>query len=167
MSLSATIVAKIGATETATLDLGNPNFSANLSSTISLTDGTGAGQADLIWTDTRTLAASASENLDLAGVLTDAISGAAITFAKIKAIMVKADSGNTNNVEVGGAASNALPLFKDATDIAVVRPGWTALLAGSTGGITVTAGTGDILKVANSGGTTGVTYSIVVIGTSV
>jgi hypothetical protein len=33
-------------------------------------------------------------------------------------------------------------------------------------GWAVIAGTGDILKFANSGGTTGVTYDIVIVGTS-
>lgn len=49
------------------------------------------------------LAASASENLDLAGGLTDDF-GATLTFTAIKEIIIHASSANTNNVLVGGAA---------------------------------------------------------------
>jgi hypothetical protein len=45
------------------------------------------------------------ENLDLSGVLANAL-GATLAFTAIKAILIVADSANTNNVVVGGAASN-------------------------------------------------------------
>ena len=46
-----------------------------------------------------------------------------------------------------------------------MQPGGTLLLvAPNAAGYAVTAGTGDLLKVANSGGSTGVTYDIVIVG---
>jgi hypothetical protein len=131
--------------------------------------GTGAGQADLIFSDTRTIAASSNEDLDLAGGLTGAF-GTSLTFAKVKGIFVAAAAGNTNNVVVGGAASNGLVNWVgDATDKVVVKPGGILLLSVGTGdlaGYGVTAGTGDLLRIANSGAGTSVTYDIVVYGTS-
>jgi hypothetical protein len=92
--------------------------------------------------------------------------GATLTFTKIKAILVKAAEGNTNNVVVGGAASNGwVGPFGDVSDTVAVKPGGTLLLvAPNAAGYAVTAGTGDILKVANSGAGTGVTYDIVIVG---
>jgi hypothetical protein len=132
------------------------------------TAGTGAGQADLLWTDNRTLAASATESLDLAGgSLVDPF-GNTVTFARVKVLLALADAGNTNDVLLGGAAANAWATWAgDVTDIARVKPGGVFLAAapGATG-YPVTAGTGDLLKVANSAGGTPVTYRIVLLGAS-
>jgi hypothetical protein len=132
-----------------------------------LTTGTSADQADLVFADTRTLAASATENLDLAGSLVDAF-GNTLTFVEVCAILIVASDANTNDVVVGGAASNAFSgIFGDATDKLVVKPGGMALIAAPVNpAYAVVAATGDILKVANSAGGTGVTYDIVIIGRS-
>lgn len=167
MSLTASLQAAIAYTQTSTagpaeLAAKNPG-----SSPVLLADGTGANQADLVYSGTRTLSASGSEELDLAGGLEDAF-GATLTFAKIKGILIKAASGNTNNVVVGGAASNAFQgPFGATNDTIAVKPGGQFLIsAPNAAGWPVTAGTGDLLKIANSSGTTGVTYDIVIIGTS-
>lgn len=134
---------------------------------VTLTNGTGANQSDLIFMDTRTLTASATENLDLAGSLTDPF-GATLTFARIKAILVMADAANTNSVQIGGAASNAfINWVANSSDIVNVRPGGRFLIiAPDATAYAVTASTGDILKMANSAGSTSVTYTIVIIGSS-
>lgn len=147
-------------------DLASVESALSKVSTVQLRPGTGAGKADKAFFDTRTLAASATENLDLAGGLSDPF-GVTLTFVKVKAILVFAHSGNTNDVVVGGAASNTFTgPFADATDKAVVPPGGFLAFVAPGAGWTVTASTGDILKIANSAGTTGVDYDIVIIGTS-
>ena len=124
------------------------------------------GKADLMYTATRTLAASATEDLDLAGVLTDAF-GATFTATEVMAIVVEAATGNTNNVVIGGAASNAfLGPFGEAAHTLAIKPGQYIALT-DVQGWAVTAGTGDLLKVANSSSGTAVTYTITVIGRSV
>jgi hypothetical protein len=129
--------------------------------------GTGAGSADRIFHDQRTIAISGTDDLDLAGVLTD-VFGATVTFARIKAIVVAAASGNTNNVIVGGAASNQfLTWVGAATHTVTVRPGgFLALAATDATSYAVTAGTGDLLRIANSGAGTSVVYDIMLIGAS-
>ena len=129
--------------------------------------GTGNNQADQIWSDERTLSASATENLDLAGSLTNAL-GQTVTFAEVRAIVVEALTGNTNDVLVGGAASNQFaPMFGDVSDIVKVKPGGAFMVvAPKDGQLGVTAGSGDILKIANSAGSTSVTYRITIIGTT-
>lgn len=124
------------------------------------------GKADLMYTATRTLSASATEDLDLSGVLTDAF-GATFTTTEVMAIVVEAASGNTNNVVVGGASSNHfVGPFGAAAHTLAVKPGQYLALIDNQGWA-VTAGTGDLLKVANSSSGTPVTYTITVIGRSV
>jgi len=122
-SLNANIKLDVVAELLSTLDIGSARHALQYGYNAVLTDGTGANQAKALFADTRTLAASASENLDLAGGLTDAL-GNALTFTKIKALIIKADAANTNDVLVGGHASAAIAsLFGDATDKARVKPG--------------------------------------------
>jgi hypothetical protein len=168
MSISGT--AKLGVnlqlTEVAALDLSNVTNDILYSKILEFTNGTAANQANKVFHDQRTLTASATENLDLAGGLTDAY-GAAITFTRIKAIIVFAAAANTNNVIVGGAASNQfVGPFGDVTDTVAVRPGGLMVFAAPDAtSYAVTAGTGDILKVANSAGSTSVVYDILIVGT--
>ena len=147
------------------VDIGTVKHSVDYGATYNLTDGTGADQIKEIFADTRTLSASASENLDLAGVLTDAF-GAVITFTKVKAICIKAAAGNTNNVMVGGHGSAAcFSMFNAATDKLSIKPGGMALLvAPDSTGFAVTATTADMLTVANSSSGTSVTYDIIIMG---
>lgn len=132
-----------------------------------LTSGTGADQADRIWHDQRTLTASSTENLDLAGVLTDSF-GATVTFARVKLLWIYAAAGNTNNVIVGGEATNGWATWVGAAAHTVtIRPGGLMFLAAPDAtAYAVTAGTGDLLKIANSGGGSSVTYDVIVIGAS-
>ncbi len=136
---------------------------------IALANGTGAGQADRLFADTRTLSASGTEDLDLAGSLADAF-GTAQVFARIKAIAIRAAAGNTNNVLVSRPASNGLAsLFSAAGDQLILRPGTLFLVAAGVDdatGYAVTAGTGDLLTITNSAGSTTVEYDIAVIGCS-
>lgn len=168
MSLSAELTARVRASHTGVLDLGTAELPIAVSAVITLTNGTGANQVDRLFSDTRVINASSNDDLDLAGVLTDAF-GATITFARIKAIYVKAAAGNTNNVVVGGAASAQLAnVFGDVSDKIVVRPGGFLLLAApDVTAYAVTATTADILRIANSSSGTSVSYDIVLLGCSV
>jgi hypothetical protein len=129
-----------------------------------LANGTGANQASNHWHDQRTIAASGNDDLDISGVLTN-VFGTSMVFTKIKALIVKA-AGNTNDVIVGGAASNQFATFLGAaTHTIKVKPGGLlVLVAPDANGYAVTAGTGDILRITNGGAGTSVTYDIVLIG---
>ena len=128
-------------------------------------NGGGANQADMIFQDKRTLAASASESLDLfTGALKDSF-GASVTLSAIKALIVTADGGNTNDVQVGGAGSNAVSgLFGSTTDYATIKPGGMLVLVAPTAAGYLVDTTHKLLKVANSAGTTQVIYNIIIFG---
>ena len=146
-------------------NLQTPQLNLAFQENYTITNGSGAGQADVIWQDKRTLAASASESLDVqTGALHDSF-GTALTLSKIKAIIIAADGGNTNDVQVGGAGANAITApFGSATDYVAVQPGGVLVLVNPTAGGYAVDGTHKLLKVANSAGTTGVTYSIIIFG---
>lgn len=168
MALSSILSVSASADLTNALDLATASVPLTLRRAVSLGSGTAAGQADRVFHDRRTLAASGTEDLDLAGVLLDAF-GTAITFARIKGIVVAASAGNTNNVVVGNASATQWATLLSATGTVTLRPG--AVLCAMAGqadatGYAVTAGTGDLLKVANSSSGTAVEYDIVLIGAS-
>lgn len=158
------IRAAIDAYLTKSADLGTPSAPILASVTDTLLTGTLDTQADKVWGDSRVLTASASEDLDLFGTLLDAF-GDLFSPVEIVAIIVIADDANTNDVVVGGAAATQfVGPFGAATHTHKVRPGgfyfWYA-----PGGFANAAGA-DFLRVANGGGGTSVTYSIVVVGRS-
>lgn len=165
--VSADILLSIKAKLAGAADLGNPVAPVSIDKHIQITSGTAAlGQADILWADTRTLAASATENLDLAGVLAGLL-GSTITAAEITAVYVEAAAGNTNDVVVFGAASASFngPL-SGTTPKLTVGPGDCALITNRKGWA-VTATTADIILVANSSSGTPVSYNIVLVGRTV
>jgi len=147
-------------------DLVVPSAPFSWARQFSIANGTGANQADKLFVDSNTLAASGTANLDLAGSLSDAF-GASLTFARIKLLAVAAASGNTNDVQLTRPGSNGVPLFMAAGDGIVVRPGGLFLwVAPDAVAVPVTAGTGDLLTFTNSAAGSSVTYEVVVIGSS-
>jgi hypothetical protein len=168
MPLTSRLVLELTGSLTTALDFTTPVSSVDLRQQVDFVTGTGAGQADKQWADQRTLTASSTEDVDLTGTQTDAF-GATITLARIKGLLIRASAANTNNVVVGAASSNAWAALLNATGTITLRPGTGILLAAGSADATayaVTAGTGDLLKVANSGAGSSVIYDIAVIGCS-
>lgn len=133
-----------------------------------LTTGSAVGKADLVWADQRTLAASANESLDLVGSLTDAF-GVTFSPARVKMIVVKAADANTNSVVVGAAAGTQWAALLGSTGTVTLPKGAMFLAAAGVADATAfpcAAAATDLLKVANSGAGTSVTYDIIVVGSS-
>jgi hypothetical protein len=166
MALSTNIALTLVATLTGTADLSTPKDTLNYPITDTLDSGTAIDQADKIYRSTRTLGSGANESLDLAGSLTDAL-GATITFAKVKLILIKNKSTTAANIlTVGAAASNAFESWGATGSTIKVGPdGFVVLYNPSAAGYAVTAGTGDLLKIAN-GGSSSTAYDIIIVGTS-
>ena len=166
--MAATLSTKLNVQLDAILQnlVGVANVQANLSrgQLTVLTSGTGANQADKVYSETKS--AAAAYDVDLAGVLLDAY-GVVITFARVKAIVVIADPNNVGNVIVGNAAANAFGApFGAVTHTVNVRPGGVlAMLAPDVTAWPVTAATADILRFAPSSGT--VVFDFAIVGASV
>ncbi len=166
-TLRTVATVKIDALYKNLLDLSSPSDAFVKEYKTELDNGTAANAADLMFHDQRTLAASANEDLDLAGGLTNPLTGAAMTFVELRAVIVRASLSNTNNVRVIRPASNGVPLFLAASDGIDIPPGGTFMWAcPADGKVTVTAGTGDLINVANSSSGTSVTYDVIIIGCS-
>jgi hypothetical protein len=165
MSLTTTLNLAIDANYQKALDLSTVSDHLAKVFTLSLPDGIGSGQANKLFHDVRTLANSANESLDLAGVLTDAF-GDILTLAKVKVLIIK-NRDTVQTLSVGGAASLgwAAP-FGDATDILKIAPGALAVLVWDPAGVAVTAGTGDLLKIANGAAGNAADYEIIIIGST-
>jgi hypothetical protein len=167
MPVSGTITQVVNLTHTINDDISVPSdqiaSGAALFPTLTTTytDGTAAGQANKIWRDYRTLTAGSNDDLDLSGSLTN-FHGDATVFTGIKEIIIAVVSPDgTKKLKVGNA-TNAFngPLSSSGT---IEVPYHLRLSNPSAGGWTVTAGTGDILRVNNPGASS-VDYCIVIVG---
>lgn len=169
MTLDATGIGfNVAATLNNALDLGViATAPLSVSQSYGFSTGVLAGQADKIFADTRTITASSNDDIDLAGVLVDAL-GATITFARIKAIVVRASAGNTNNLVMGGGATNpVVTILTGTTPALTIRPGGSfVLIAPDAVGYVITAATADILRFTNGGAGSSVTYDLIIIGAS-
>lgn len=167
MALTTTVSLSVVGLQTAAADLAQTVSTHSAAFGANWPSGTASGQADLIFSDTRTIAISGTDDLDLAGVLVGTI-GTAITFARVKLIVVTADAGNTNNVVIGAAAATQfVGPFGAATHTLAVQPGnFAAFSAQGATAWPVTAATADLLRIANSGAGSTVTYSIAIVGAS-
>jgi hypothetical protein len=164
--LTGTVSLNVNLNQVAALDFGSTTFVVDKRWATTYTTGAAAGAINRLFTDTRTLAASGTEDLDAAGVLVDA-AGQTLTFARLKVICIAASSANTNNVQVTRPASNGVPIFMAASDGIAVTPGSRICLDFPTAtGIPVTAGTGDLITITNSAGSTSVTYEVLLAGSA-
>jgi hypothetical protein len=166
MTLTSTVAVNVTGNYSIAADLATKTCNLLKTYNVSLASGTASGQADLIYHDRRTLAGSATEDLDLAASLIDPLTGAVMTFARVKLVLVIAASGNTNDVQVTRPAANGVPIFLAAGDGAAVKPNGALFLHAPGAGYVVTAATGDLITVTNSAGGTDVTYDVVLIGAS-
>ncbi len=165
-SVNAKIAFSIAATLAGTPgDFGDASAPLADSRSFSFKPGTGANQANNIFADKRTLAASGTENLDLSGLLQNQLNET-IAFTKVRALIITADATNVNDVVVGGHATAAFAsMFSDPTDKVKVKPGgMLVLVAPDVNGYAVTATTADLLTIANSNSGTAVGYGIIVVG---
>lgn len=165
--VDVTFTARLNGSLKGSNSLGTPTFAFDQNAFASLAAGTGTGKADKVYSGTRTLAASASGDIDLNGGLTGPL-GAAADFGHVKALWIHAAAANTNDYCVGGAGTNAfVGPFGSATDKICVKPGGVAMLVAAAGaGWPVTAATADLLHEANSGAGTSVSADVLIVGTS-
>lgn len=122
--------------------------------TYTLEDGTGVGQANQLYAAQVTVPAGGNLDLDLSGGLTN-FRGATITFTKVKlAVFAVVAPDGTKKVWVGpqGVTNAAQLWFKGAGADAAEEVFRHAQHVHPDAGWTVTAGTGDKLRLANPGG---------------
>ncbi len=164
LALSATLISALdGRNAKDPVELGA--FASPPSTT--WTSGTGANQVDLMFADQRSISSSSNDDLDLAGVLTDAF-GNTLTFARIKAIYIK-------NVSVDAAteiqidqtvAADWSTLFNGGAIIKLLKGAMIYAEAPDAVAWAVTATSADILRITNNHGSNTALYDIVILGAS-
>ncbi len=167
MALTGQLAVGLSLRETASADSGLQSAFNDIAANFpawTIANGTAAGQATKVFADTRTLAASTPEDLDLSGALTNLLG--TVVFTTIKAIFVYAAAANTNSVQVTRTVTTGVntPFMADGDGVSL-SPGAMFLWASPTTGGAVTNSTDDTLTVTNSAGSTSVDYTIIIIGT--
>src|SRR5262245_36189267 len=165
MGLTATIKPLLAVTLTGSNDFAAPTWALPALAALELASGVGAGQADRVFADQRTLGAGGNDDFDLVGgALLDPM-GAAFSVARIKALYIK-NKHATLPLTLGGGAAPVTSLWGASGDVAVIRPGGFELKAAPDAtAFVVTGTTADILRISNAGGSP-VDYDIILIGAS-
>jgi hypothetical protein len=148
MALNAQIMLSILAHETSSGDLSRTLRATPASYSAVLSDGTAAYQAQVVWSDSRTLAGS-SETLNLA-TLADTRDGAAVSVAitAVKTVYIKNSHASASLTFAGSPLPAGGLVVAAGGGYAQIDPTATGMTAGT---ITVT-------------GSAGATYDIVLIG---
>jgi hypothetical protein len=131
-----------------------------------LADGAGDGQANMVWHDLRTIAATATDDLTLSGLpQTNFGSSVTISLVSVKALLiVNASTTPGDDLLVGAAATAAWSApFGASTDRVRLPADSCLMLVNQLGGWPVAVGTADTLRIANPG-SDAVDYKIVVVG---
>ena len=165
MSLTGSIKISANATLSTDRDLGTATVTEAISEAISIANGSAANQATQVWGDTRTIGASGTEEIDLNGTLSNGI-GETVSFTRVILVAILPASTNGDTITIGGAAANAWEPWAGASgDKVKLRPGGGIVLwATDATALAVTAGTADLLKIANDDGAASADYDILVIG---
>lgn len=162
-ALTSKVIFTIQTQYTGSAGLGTSTETLNLDYGISLTSGTGANQADVVYSASRSLADDANEVLDFyaSGTLTDAF-GTALTIETLKLLIVSNTSTDASLLIGGGAV--AVTLFDDITDIVTIPPGGKFMIsAPDATGVDIT--TNKDLNLLHGGqGTSALVYKIIAIG---
>ena len=162
MAFTGTVRLIIDAELTKTLDKSTPLDPLLLDVLQAFTSGTGANQADLLWHDNRVLAASATDDIDLAGVLADAFGGT-VTLARVKLFYVK----NASALATVTLAAAPAAGWSNIPFAGAFQPGeHRVALSPDATGIAVTAGSADTFRITNNDGVNAASVDIAVAGAS-
>lgn len=155
---------------TESLDLSNVTDHATLEYKKSVSDGVSFNEADLLWHDERTVSAGSNDDLNLSNLsLTLFGHSVSVTFATVTGVfLVNTNTASGENLLVGGAGAGSAfagPFNNDADAQVALNADSCLWLVSKVLGWTVTAGTGDVLRIENTTGSD-ITYKIAIVGTS-
>jgi hypothetical protein len=152
------------------LDKGSAKEVHDIVTSLQWPSGTSDSQADMVWSDSRTVNAAANDDLELDNLTQVDDAGAtvrSVSFAVVKGIIIR-NTSSADRIDIGGVGATAFagsgdyPLQAD-DDVAQCSAGGTYVWIVPGGGA-VTNGATDILRI--SGITSNQTYDIWIIGES-
>jgi hypothetical protein len=161
-ALTARVVLTVNTSYTATGGLGTTSDSLNLDYGVTLTNGTGANQANVIYHASRSLADDANEVLCLDDdSLTDPL-GSTIEMNILKALVVYNTSSEAS-LTIGGG-TKPVDLCAEPNDVIVIPAGGKFMYAApSATGLALTDHN-DLNFTHNGEGTAALTYKVIIVG---
>lgn len=163
MALDAQILLSILAHETSSGDISRTLRATPASYSLSLSDGTGANQAQVVWSDSRTIPAEAVEDIDLQSLSDDR---GVVSFSAVKVLYIKNTHASVQiDIRQGVSLANSWDWIGYAADDGlgetVVPAGGCIMVAAPTAaGVSVA----DDRKIIRIVAAAGVTYEIILIG---
>lgn len=143
------------------LDVGSVDATPTLSISDAFTNGTGANKIEAAIIKADSIAASDTEDIDLAGVIADP-AGDTVTMTKVKGFLIKNTSTSGDGISIGGTFISWLGA---AGDLVKLPAGASLMVSNpSADGYAVTAGSADIITLTNLDALNAQTYEIEVIG---
>lgn len=161
-SAALSIALQIGQTKTLT-GFNAAGANQNIGTTYTLAN----ASTVRVWYETRELAASGTQDYDLAGVLADMF-GDTVTYSALTLVMVirtaNADASTAgSSVTLSDAPANGVEPFTGGAE-AYGEDGFI-VIGRPTTGTTITGGSADSVRVTNNDGSNKSTYTIVFVGT--
>jgi hypothetical protein len=161
MALNAQILVSILAHESSGDGIAQTLRATPATYALALTDGTGANQAQLVWSDSRTIPAQNTDQIDLTSLPDDRGS---VSFSDIKVAYIRNSGTAQLSVVAGANVPNSWAGFGYADESGsefVIKAGGAAMVSAPTAtGLVVTSS----LKIIRIDGSAGGTYDIVLIG---
>lgn len=165
MSVSGKVSVTINLTETKTQDAVTASAPFAQSVAWAIANGTAAGKADRVWTGTHTLAASASEDLDLSGSLATVL-GTTFVTVKCKLLFLFNRATSPGAITAGRGASGGWTWISAVSAGVVIPSNGFVCWCAQTDGVAVVATTADLVHIAADATAGTYTYDIAVVGTS-
>lgn len=162
-ALTSKVIFTLQTQYTGSAGLGTSTETMNLDYAISLTNGTGANQANVVYSASRSLADDANEVLDFyaSGSLTDAF-GTALTIETLK-ILIVYNTSTEATLKIGGGAV-ACNIFAAVGDILSLPPGGKFMYsAPDATGLDITTNK-DFNFLHDGQGTSALVYKVIAIG---
>jgi hypothetical protein len=163
VTLNAQILLQLLATENSSSDLSTTVRRTNVSESLTFTNGTGANQAQIVWSDSRTIAAGSNESIDLLSLDDDR---GTLVFSAIKAIYVRATGASSvfwTGFGVGDDWDTG-PLQAPAASGLFIPPGGLLLVTNPSAAGWAVAAPSNEIAIQNSSETAAATYDIILIG---
>ncbi len=163
MDLTAQILLQIAAVETSTADLSATVTTTNVSRSLSFATGTGPGQAQLVWSDSRTIAASGTDTLDLADLADDR---GTVVLSAVKAIYIRNTGAAALNLSGVGPPEDweAGPVKTPSGSLLEIPAGGMYLATNASAAGWAVGSSPQLVTVINASTTAAASYDILLIG---
>ena len=160
MALDAQILLSILAHETSSGDISRTLRATPASYSLSLSDGTGASQAQVVWSDSRTIDAAGDDTPNVAGLTDDR---GAVAFTAIKLLYIRNTGSVPLNLIGNGDWATGPQKLPDTSNYEIPAGGCWLATNPTAAGWSVGASP-RFLTITNQSASTAATYEIVLIG---